>query len=305
MAKRKKKSNKSDRIPVIDFLLDIAQAAALDYFAYKRREKLGNKHKKIDPYEATGIAMGMGLIDDTEDLIRFGGMLGAMGAFDPDEPDDMYQSSYTGSHDSNPFYAPKDNKYAWRLNCEDGSEYDISPDDYETRDEYHEALHLEKYAWRDYCNDGSAFGIDPEDYETEEEYEDALEYAKSGNHNVTSGDIDLDETHSACIGKPDDGLEDMKATGTLLNKVIDQQTAIQSTLEDLYEEDDFHVFIYCQVETECGVDYYRTENTTIKKGDTVTVLVHDSAMPGKVISVERHMRFSVPKPVSETYPIIE
>lgn len=170
MAKRRKKSNKRERIPVIDFLLDMAQAATLDYIAYKRRQKRGNKRTKIDPYEATGMAMGMGLIDDTEDLIRFGGMLGAMGAFDPDEPDEVYQSSYAGSHDSNPFYAPKDNKYAWRLNCEDGSEYGISPEDYETRYEYHEALHREKYAWRDYCDDGSAYGIDPEDYETEEEY---------------------------------------------------------------------------------------------------------------------------------------
>ena len=75
MAKRRKKSNKRERIPVIDFLLDMAQAATLDYIAYKRRQKRGNKRTKIDPYEATGIAMGMGLIDDTEDLIRFGGML--------------------------------------------------------------------------------------------------------------------------------------------------------------------------------------------------------------------------------------
>lgn len=33
-------------------------------------------------------------------------------------------------------------------------------------------------SWRDFCEDGSAYGLDPEDYETEEEYEDALEEAR-------------------------------------------------------------------------------------------------------------------------------
>ena len=34
------------------------------------------------------------------------------------------------------------------------------------------------YSWRLYCEDGEDWGIDPEDYETEEEYEEALENAK-------------------------------------------------------------------------------------------------------------------------------
>ena len=38
--------------------------------------------------------------------------------------------------------------------------------------------HFEEYDWRDTCEDGSDFDIDPEDYETEEEYEEALEAAK-------------------------------------------------------------------------------------------------------------------------------
>lgn len=32
--------------------------------------------------------------------------------------------------------------------------------------EYNEALEEAKYAWRDTCEDGSEFGLDPEDYET-------------------------------------------------------------------------------------------------------------------------------------------
>ena len=69
---------------------------------------------------------------------------------------------------------------AWRENCEDGSEYGLDPEDYETEEEYEEALEEEKYGWRETCEDGSEFGLDPEDYETEEEYEEALEEEKYG-----------------------------------------------------------------------------------------------------------------------------
>ena len=306
MAKRRKKSKKRERIPVIDFLLDMAQAATLDYIAYKRRQKRGNKRTKIDPYEATGMAMGMGLIDDTEDLIRFGGMLGAMGAFDPDEPDEVYQSSYVGSYDSNPFYAPKDNKYAWRLNCEDGSEYGISPEDYETRDEYHEALHREKYAWRDYCDDGSAYGVDPEDYETEEEYEDALECARTVTGDMLFTDeVSIHENMPIAVEESFEEEDEGDLSDEQFPETAVQPITVQTSPVDMFEDDDFHVFIYCKVETEQGIDYYRTENTTIKKGDSVTVSLNGLVLSGKVLSVERHMRFSVPKPVSETYLIIE
>ena len=69
---------------------------------------------------------------------------------------------------------------AWRETCEDGSQYDLDPEDYETEEEYEEALEEEKYGWRETCEDGSEFGLDPEDYETEEEYEEALEEEKYG-----------------------------------------------------------------------------------------------------------------------------
>ena len=94
----------------------------------------------------------------------------------------------------------------WRLHCEDGTQYGLSPLDYETADEYDEALQsaknsshtidvLEqseskenltehkpmpsKYIWRKYCSDGTAYGIDPEDHETADDYQDALNKALS------------------------------------------------------------------------------------------------------------------------------
>ena len=77
------------------------------------------------------------------------------------------------SHDFSRGYYP-----TWRDCCEDGFGYGIDPEDYETEDEYNEALNEAKYGWREYCEDGVEFGIDPEDYETEEEYNEALEEAK-------------------------------------------------------------------------------------------------------------------------------
>lgn len=70
-------------------------------------------------------------------------------------------------------------KYAWREDYEDDFfEYGVDPDDYETEEEYVNALNEAKYAWREDCEDGSEYGIDPDDYETEEEYDKALIEAK-------------------------------------------------------------------------------------------------------------------------------
>lgn len=71
----------------------------------------------------------------------------------------------------------------WRLFCEDGSDYDLNPDDFDTEEEYEEALQAAKEEselddWREYCEDGSEFDLNPEDFETEEDYEEALEFAK-------------------------------------------------------------------------------------------------------------------------------
>lgn len=69
--------------------------------------------------------------------------------------------------------------YAWRDFCEDGTEYCIFPEDYETEEEYEEALEEAKYGWRDTCESVIDTDVDPLDYETEEEYEEALAEAQS------------------------------------------------------------------------------------------------------------------------------
>lgn len=137
------KYKKRERIPVVDTLIDLAGAAAMDFIAYEQRKKYKGKRAKIDPYKAAGIAMGMGKLNDTEDLLELGGFLGMMGAFDPDDDEIVTNNARTNK---GTYSAPKvnKNKYAWRMNCEDGSVYGIYPENYETRAEYNAALSARK-----------------------------------------------------------------------------------------------------------------------------------------------------------------
>jgi len=286
---KKKRSKKRERIPVIDTLIDLAGAMTLDYLAAIGRQKNGTKRsKKTDPYAATGAAMGMGLIKDTDDLIKFGGVLGTMGAFDPDDDLPISTAAYM---------APRDNRYAWRLNCEDGSAYGIDPNDYETRDEYNEALRREKHGWRDYCEDGSDYGVSPEDYETEEEYDEALE-------NVKADSFDADVDDELII--PDDSTEDV--VGKVSPGCTSKSDSDPIAKHDPYAADDFHVYVYCLVKLD-GTNtkkFYRTEDRTLKRDETVLIPDEDSGgkLRGTICSVEHHMSFSVPKPVEETPEII-
>jgi hypothetical protein len=141
MAKRRKSyKRKSSKCPEpINTLIDLSAALTLDYMRSKQRKKNGAKKNKIDPYAATGVAMGMGKLKSTEDILQFGGILGAMGAFD-DEPSCQYNNIGTN------IQKQRDNRYAWRLNCEDGSGYGIAPEDYETKAMYDCALQKAKAA---------------------------------------------------------------------------------------------------------------------------------------------------------------
>ena len=82
-------------------------------------------------------------------------------------------------------------KYGWRDTCIDGSDYGIYPNNYETEAEYIDAIDEAKYSWRDLCEDGSAYGIDPDDYETEEEYTEALDEAKKEAEENDDSDDDV------------------------------------------------------------------------------------------------------------------
>ena len=176
MSRKKKRSKSMGRIPVVDSLIDLAAAATFDFIAAERREKYGKRRGgKTDPYAAAGAAMGMGRLNNTNDLLRLGGVLGAMGAFD--ENDELYINP-------NLYSTPRDNRHAWRLNCEDGSAYGVDPEDFETRDAYNAALYRKKTAQRDSCDDGADHEVSPEGGETKDKNDEAPETAKSDDHQL-------------------------------------------------------------------------------------------------------------------------
>lgn len=156
MAKRRKSSRKSSKCPEpFNTLIDIAAGLTMHAIADKM-EKKHNYHKRgvPNPYRASAYGLTMGKLNKTEDIIKLGGFMGAMGAFDDDyvppeqrlyHPDTSWEFDDVGDN----YSQSNDNRYAWRLNCEDGSEYGIDPEDYETRDEYNEALSDAKLIYED------------------------------------------------------------------------------------------------------------------------------------------------------------
>ena len=154
--RRKKKSSKG--IEPFNRLFDLAAGATMHVIADNMEEKHHYRKRGVpNPYRASAVGLSSGRLKKVEDIIKLGGVMGAMGAFDPDDTvSDDYLSSLPSSrsyktnnsweYDSiNASASVKNNnKYAWRLNCEDGSEYGIYPENYETREDYSIALLAKK-----------------------------------------------------------------------------------------------------------------------------------------------------------------
>ena len=294
MAKRRRQNRSSKCPEPFNSLVDLAAAFTYDYIAARRRQNLGTKRgSKIDPYKVTGAAMGAGLINDTDDILKLGGMLGIMGAFDPDDELYIDTASYAKS---------RDNRYAWRLNCEDGSTYGVVPEDFETRDEYNEALNAEKNRLHACYNNGPEDGYDLEDMDTADEGKaPSEEIQETVRANGEGEDADCEASpHSVPASRIPVEQSEIKATG--------EQISDLATISDPYENDDFHVYVYCSVELTDTHErkYYRTEDHSLKKGDKVIVPNPIDGVPvtGCIQSIELHMRFSVPQPVKETPEIL-
>ncbi len=104
------------------FLEDLAKNAALWGTVQASKDANG----KPDPYKAAGIGNF-----SAGDRAKLGAMLGREGALDDDDSDICGgDSDYDDA--------------SWKLYCEDGSDYDVDSEDYETEEEYEEALELAK-----------------------------------------------------------------------------------------------------------------------------------------------------------------
>lgn len=153
--KRKKKSSKCPE--PFNFLIDMAAGITMNAIANKMENKHHYQKRRVpNPYRASSFGFATGKLNKTEDIIKLGGLMGAMGAFEPNESDTTgiggNLSKSHSYHTENWEYdnigsftlTKNNNRYAWRMNCEDGSAYGINPLDYETRESYNEALQKRK-----------------------------------------------------------------------------------------------------------------------------------------------------------------
>ena len=138
----------------INTFLDIAGAVTLGAYTKHKILKDYEKGHGAESIQGATTVFGFGAMRrGSSGLINLGGLYGVRSALNEidkrEKSSAYYRPVYTrvqsDRYDQFTTYKPINNKYAWRLNCEDGSDYGVYPEDYETRDEYNLALHVAKY----------------------------------------------------------------------------------------------------------------------------------------------------------------
>jgi hypothetical protein len=168
-------------------------------------------------------------------------------------------------------------KNAWRKTVPDGSAYGMDPRWYDSEEEYLTELNDHKYGWRKWYKDRDTLGLNVDDFETQDEYREAY-------------NIRLNEKHQKQREERERERQQRQFERFNSRETIDDKT------------------IY----TLCGVSFpsashpyhYKTDDPTIKIGDTVLVPVGDKEAVGTVISVGQYTRQAAPFPIERIKTII-
>ena len=168
-------------------------------------------------------------------------------------------------------------KNAWRKTVPDGSAYGMDPRWYDNKEEYLAVLNDHKYGWRKGYKDKDTLGLNVDDFETQDEFREAY-------------NIRLNEKHQKQREERERERQKRQIERFNSREVIDDKT------------------IY----TLCGVTFhnashlyhYRTDDPTIKIGDTVLVPVGDKEAEGTVISVGQYTRQAAPFPIDKIKNVI-
>ncbi len=110
-----------------DILADFAAGMLMGAVAAHAESKHHYAERgKINPYAVSAMKMGAGRMHTTNDILRTGAMLGALGAFD----DVIFAQGNAGAtHD-----------YDWRDYCTCGLDYGVDPEDYDKVEDFEMAL---------------------------------------------------------------------------------------------------------------------------------------------------------------------
>lgn len=146
MSRKRKTSQKKGVPEPLNTLMDLAGAAVLEGIVKNQVKKDIRAGKGKESVRAAQLVFGSGAMrGGSRGIINLGGLRGVDKAIDEVQREEMRSQnqapSYAAPVDGFPVQTfVNDNRYAWRLNCEDGSAYGIDPEDYETRREYNAAL---------------------------------------------------------------------------------------------------------------------------------------------------------------------
>ncbi len=144
MAKHRKKYSASKCPEPLNTMIDIAGAIAMGAYTKHKIKSDYRKGYGEESVKAATMVYGMGAMRrGSAGTLALGGLYGINSAIRDIERSEQQARrralTYDDGIDFQP-YKTNDNRYAWRLNCEDGSPYGVSLYDYETRDAYKAAL---------------------------------------------------------------------------------------------------------------------------------------------------------------------
>lgn len=269
------------------FLEDLAKNLALWGAVQASKDANG----KPDPYKAAGIAAGMGNFS-ASDGARLGAMLGSEGAFDDDHSD--YCGGSSDCDDA-----------GWKLYCEDGSEYGLDPDDFDTEEEYEEALEEALDLAKEEANKtvevkatdtisipvtlgvsisgGSKKEESKPQATNREQYAWRRYYKKEEKYGLNTYNFEKESDFLRALYKK-------------------KQEALEIALNDK------NIYHYCAVVYDDNPYpyHYRTNDISLKIGDKVVVPVGRENVEkiAEIVSVEQHTRLTVPYPVEKMKTII-
>lgn len=160
----------------------------------------------------------------------------------------------------------------------------------------------EEYSWRDDCEDGSEYGLDAEDYETLEEYEDALCEAEYEDMHSEEEDGTIEIAVSFEIEDLSDVSNKAKTSEIQMDNYAMERKRVHNDVPQNVLKDK-NVYHYCSVlyENNPFPYHYRVNNISLNIGDKVVVPVgsKNKEVVAEVVSVEQHTRVSVPYPIEE------
>ena len=141
-----KRNKKNTDIGILEPMIDLVGAVALGAYTKHKIKKAYKEGRGEEAAAAATAVYGMGgMHKKGNHIMEIAGLHAVQNAVNEAEREKRKASLECGRSeyvlDADDFAHEKhNNRYAWRMNCEEGSKYGLQPEDFETRDSYHDAF---------------------------------------------------------------------------------------------------------------------------------------------------------------------